>query len=70
MTEWDKSVDFLVMGSGAAGMGAAVRGHDLGLEVLMVEKTDLFGGNTAMSGGVVWVPNNPGMKKKSAPRFG
>jgi 3-oxosteroid 1-dehydrogenase len=67
MTGWDKSVDFLVMGSGAAGMSAAVRGHDLGLEVLMVEKTDLFGGNTAMSGGVVWVPNNPGMKKKSLP---
>ena len=67
MTAWDKSVDFLVMGSGAAGMSAAVRGHDLGLEVLMVEKTDLFGGNTAMSGGVVWVPNNPGMKEKSVP---
>jgi len=67
MTAWDKSVDFLVMGSGAAGMSAAIRGHDLGLEVLMVEKTDLFGGNTAMSGGVVWVPNNPSMKKKSIP---
>ncbi len=67
MTAWDKSVDFLVMGSGAAGLSAAIRGHDLGLEVLMVEKTDLFGGNTAMSGGVVWVPNNPGMKKKSIP---
>ena len=67
MTQWDKSVDFLVMGSGAAGMSAAVRGHDLGLKVLMVEKTDLFGGNTAMSGGVVWVPNNPGMMKKSVP---
>ena len=67
MTTWDKSVDFLVMGSGAAGMGAALRGHDLGLKVLMVEKTDLFGGNTAMSGGVVWVPNNPGMKAKSVP---
>jgi 3-oxosteroid 1-dehydrogenase len=67
MTKWDKSVDFLVMGSGAAAMGAAVRGHDLGLEVLMVEKTDLFGGNTAMSGGVVWIPNNPAMKKTSIP---
>jgi 3-oxosteroid 1-dehydrogenase len=65
MTTWDKSVDFLVMGSGAAGMSAALRGHDLGLEVLMLEKTDLFGGNTAMSGGVVWVPNNPAMKKTS-----
>jgi 3-oxosteroid 1-dehydrogenase len=49
------------MGSGAAGMGAAVRGHDLGLDVLLVEKSELYGGNTAMSGGVCWVANNPGM---------
>jgi 3-oxosteroid 1-dehydrogenase len=49
------------MGSGAAGMGAAVRGHDLGLDVLLVEKSELYGGNSAMSGGVCWVANNPGM---------
>lgn len=64
MAEWDRTVDLLVMGSGAAGMAAAVRGHDLGLEVLLVEKTDLVGGNTAMSGGVCWVANNPGMAKE------
>ena len=61
MAEWDQTVDLLVMGSGAAGMSAAVRAHDLGLDVLVVEKSDLFGGNTAMSGGVCWVANNPGM---------
>ena len=61
MAEWDRTVDLLVMGSGAAGMGAAVRAHDLGLSVLVVEKSELFGGNTAMSGGVCWVANNPGM---------
>ena len=61
MAEWDRTVDLLVMGSGAAGMGAAVRGHDLGLDVLVVEKSELYGGNTAMSGGVCWVANNPGM---------
>ena len=62
MNDWDKTVDFLVMGSGAAGLSAAVRAHDLGLQVLLVEKTELYGGNTAMSGGVCWVANNPGMK--------
>ena len=62
MSEWDKSVDWLVMGSGAAGLGAALRAHDLGLKVWLVEKTDRFGGNTAMSGGVCWVANNPSMK--------
>lgn len=63
MAEWDQTVDLLVMGSGAAGMGAAVRAHDLGLDVLLVEKSDLYGGNSAMSGGVCWVANNPGMAK-------
>ena len=61
MAEWDRTVDLLVMGSGAAGMWAAVRGHDLGLDVLLVEKSELYGGNSAMSGGVCWVANNPGM---------
>ena len=64
MAEWDRTVDLLVMGSGAAGMGAAVRGHDLGLDVLVVEKSELYGGNSAMSGGVCWVANNPGMAKE------
>jgi 3-oxosteroid 1-dehydrogenase len=61
MAEWDRTVDLLVMGSGAAGMAAAVRAHDLGLDVLLVEKSELYGGNSAMSGGVCWVANNPGM---------
>ena len=64
MAEWDRTVDLLVMGSGAAAMGAAIRGHDLGLDVLLVEKSDLYGGNSAMSGGVCWVANNPGMAKE------
>ena len=62
MMNWDRSVDFLVVGSGAAGMTAALRAHDLGGETLIVEKAPVFGGNTALSGGVVWVPNNPLMK--------
>ena len=64
MAEWDRTVDWLVMGSGAAGMASAIRAHDLGLDVLVVEKSDLFGGNTAMSGGVCWVANNPGMARE------
>lgn len=51
-------VDFLVVGSGAGGMTAAIRAHDLGLNTLVVEKTDYFGGTSAMSGGSVWIPNN------------
>jgi len=64
MPEWDRTVDLLVMESGAEGMAAVVRAHDLGLDVLLVEKSELYGGNTAMSGGVCWVANNPGMAKE------
>ena len=55
-------VDFLVVGSGAAGLCAALRAHDLGLKVLIIEKSEHYGGSTAMSGGVCWVPNNPTMR--------
>jgi 3-oxosteroid 1-dehydrogenase len=52
-------VDFLVVGSGAAGMAGAIRAADLGAQTLIVEKAPYYGGTTAISGGVVWVPNNP-----------
>jgi len=44
-------------------MTAALRAHDLGAEALVVEKAPLYGGSTALSGGVVWVPNNPLMAR-------
>jgi 3-oxosteroid 1-dehydrogenase len=58
---WDHEVDLLVIGSGAAAMTAAIRAHDLGSSVLLVEKGAVYGGSTAMSGGVCWVGNNPHM---------
>jgi len=63
MGSWDRSVDFLIVGSGAAGMTAAVRAHDLGGETLVIEKAPVYGGSTALSGGVVWVPDNPLMAR-------
>ncbi|MFT7625247.1 MAG: 3-oxosteroid 1-dehydrogenase [Myxococcota bacterium] len=59
---FDETVDLLVVGSGAAALSAAIRAHDLGLKVLLVEKGEAYGGSTAMSGGVIWVGNNPLMK--------
>jgi 3-oxosteroid 1-dehydrogenase len=61
---WDHTVDVLVMGSGGAGMCAALRAADLGQRVLIVEKDDAWGGNTAMSAGAVWVPGNRSMNAK------
>lgn len=63
MSAWDKEVDLLVMGTGAGGMACAVRGHDLGQQVLLIESSDQYGGSTAMSGGVCWVAGNPHMAK-------
>lgn len=51
--------DLLVVGSGAAGMAAAITAKLHGLDVLLVEKADVFGGTTALSGGGLWVPGNP-----------
>ena len=51
--------DLLVIGSGAAGLAAAVTAAWHGLKVVVVEKESVFGGATAWSGGWLWVPGNP-----------
>jgi 3-oxosteroid 1-dehydrogenase len=58
MSEFDRSVDVLIAGSGAAGLVAALRADAHGLSTLLVEKSDKIGGTSAYSGGGVWIPNN------------
>ncbi|MDM9560984.1 FAD-dependent oxidoreductase [Bordetella petrii] len=55
---WNSEVDAIVVGSGAAGMTAALTAHTEGLQVLLVEKTGRIGGSTAISGGALWLPLN------------
>jgi succinate dehydrogenase/fumarate reductase flavoprotein subunit len=50
--------DVLVAGSGAGGFAAALTANLQGLDVIMVEKEALFGGTTAYSAGVIWIPSN------------
>ena len=56
--EFDVEFDVVVVGTGAGGMAAAIVAKKKGLEVLILEKEPLYGGTTARSGGVLWVPNN------------
>lgn len=57
-TSWDHTVDLLIVGSGAGAMTAALTAYDRGASPLLIEKSDQYGGSSAMSGGGLWVPNN------------
>ncbi len=59
---WDYTVDFLVIGSGGGGMTGAITAARNGLDTLLIEKTAYYGGTTAVSGGVIWIPDNHHMK--------
>ena len=50
--------DLLVIGSGAAGLAAALTGARSGLRVIVAEKDAVLGGTTAWSGGWIWAPGN------------
>ncbi|MFM0284346.1 FAD-dependent oxidoreductase [Paraburkholderia sediminicola] len=50
--------DVVVVGSGAGGMLAACRAADRGLSVVVLEKSDVYGGTSAVSGGGIWIPCN------------
>ena len=54
-----ESCDVLVVGSGAAGLAAAVTAAEHGLEVVVAEKEPFLGGTSAWSGGWLWIPRNP-----------
>ena len=60
---WDHSYDVVVAGTGAAAFAAAITAADAGLSVVMLESTDRWGGSSAMSGGGLWLPNNPLMRR-------
>jgi succinate dehydrogenase/fumarate reductase flavoprotein subunit len=54
-----REVDIIILGCGPAGMAAALAAHEAGAKVALIERFDRVGGTGAVSGGVIWVADNP-----------
>lgn len=56
---FDETFDLVIVGSGCASVTAALAAKAQGGRPVILEKQALFGGSTAYSGGIAWIPNNP-----------
>lgn len=61
---YNTDYDLVVVGSGAGALTAAITAQAQGLRVLVIEKTDKYGGTSALSGGGIWIPCNHHFKAK------
>ena len=50
--KWDKATDVLIIGTGYAGLAAAIEAHDAGAKVVIIEKSNVIGGNSAIASGI------------------
>jgi flavocytochrome c len=49
--KWDQSFDVVVIGTGFAGLAAAIEAHDAGSSVVVIDKAAIVGGNSATASG-------------------
>ncbi|MBU7591140.1 FAD-binding protein [Metabacillus halosaccharovorans] len=61
--KWDEEFEVVVVGSGAGGLVAAITSAYHGLNTVIIEKGNVWGGSSALSGGGLWIPNNHVSKK-------
>ena len=58
--KWDKTVDFLIVGTGFAGLGAAIEAHEQGIKnILVIDKMPSYGGNSIINGGILTATGCP-----------
>ncbi len=57
--KWDEQTDVVVIGSGFAGLAAAIEAKQAGASVVVLEKMPVFGGNSIINGGVFAVAGSP-----------
>jgi len=59
-TRWDQEHELIIIGSGFAGLAAAIQAKKLGAkDVVIYEKMPVYGGNSAFNGGLFAVPASP-----------
>lgn len=56
---WDKTVDVIVIGSGFAGLAAAIEAKKAGADVVVLEKMPFVGGNSVINGGIMTATGCP-----------
>ena len=64
VVQWDFEADMVVVGSGVGAGTAALTARENGDSVVMVEKAPVFGGTSAKTVGVLWIPNNFTLRDK------
>lgn len=62
-TQWDKEADIVIIGAGGTGLAAAVEAVEKGASVIVLEKAENYGGNTAVSSGIVLAAGTEIQKK-------